>query len=97
MEEIRSRADVFLVVSTFYKTVKEDELLGSIFQYHIPENGWEAHLEKFTDFWVTALFRKPCFNGNPGAAHRNVDKKIDYNMSQVYFGKSHKKVYAMGK
>jgi len=85
--EIQNRDDVFVLVSTFYRTIREDELLGPIFNSHIPEDGWPHHLEKLTDFWVTALFGKVCFKGNPGQAHRKVDKNLNYGVSQVHFGK----------
>ncbi|WP_109302505.1 group III truncated hemoglobin [Aquimarina sp. AU474] len=87
MEEIKNRDDVFVLVSTFYRAVRKDELLGQIFNGHIREKQWPIHLEKLTDFWVTALFGKACFKGNPGQAHRNVDKNLNYTMDQVHFGK----------
>ncbi|AXT62703.1 group III truncated hemoglobin [Aquimarina sp. AD10] len=87
MEEIRNRDDVFVLVSTFYRTIQKDELLGPIFNSHIPENNWPMHLEKLTDFWVTALFGQACFKGNPGQVHKNVDKNLNHSITQVHFGK----------
>ncbi|GAA4273090.1 group III truncated hemoglobin [Aquimarina gracilis] len=87
MKDIRDRKDVFSLVSEFYKTIRKDEMLGPIFNRHIEEQQWPLHLEKLTDFWVTALFGTPCFKGNPGKAHKNVDRNLNYNMSQIHFGK----------
>ncbi len=87
MKEIQNREDVFLLVSTFYKAIRKDELLGPIFNGHISEEQWPAHLEKLTDFWVTALFGVACFKGNPGETHRNVDKNLNHTVDQVHFGK----------
>ncbi|MEW7277805.1 group III truncated hemoglobin [Aquimarina sp. 2201CG1-2-11] len=87
MKEIQNREDVFLLVSTFYASIQKDELLGPIFNSHLSEKQWPIHLEKLTDFWMTALFGVACFKGNPGQAHRDVDKNLNYTVDQVHFGK----------
>ncbi len=87
MKEIRNRDDVFVLVSTFYRAVRKDELLGPIFNNHLLEEQWPAHLEKLTDFWVTTLFGVVSFKGNPVQAHRNVDKNLNHTMDQIHFGK----------
>ncbi|WP_394750302.1 group III truncated hemoglobin [Spongiimicrobium salis] len=87
MKQIETREDIFLLVSTFYQAIREDALLGPIFNQHLSEEQWPPHLEKLTDFWVTALFGVACFKGNPMRAHRQVDEHLNYTMNQLHFGK----------
>ena len=56
LRDIQNRADVFLLVNTFYSKVKKDEFIGYIFLEIIPEHEWEQHIEKLTNFWETNLF-----------------------------------------
>ncbi len=86
MNEIQNREDVYILVTTFYAAIRKDELLGPIFNSHISEKQWPMHLEKLTDFWMTALFGIAGFKGNPGQAHRDVDKNLNYNVDQIHFG-----------
>ena len=85
-KEIENRQDIALLVTTFYAKIQKDPLLGPIFKSHIPEDKWPAHLEKLTDFWMTALFGKACFKGNPGLAHQRVDQNLNYTVQQKHFG-----------
>jgi len=87
MKEIENREDIFLLVSTFYKEIRKDELLGPIFNSHLTDEQWPIHLNKLTDFWVTALLGEICFKGSPSQAHIKVDRGLNYRMSQVHFGK----------
>ena len=84
-KEIENREDVRLLVNTFYLKIREDELLGPIFNTHIIGEQWPVHLEKLTDFWVTALFGDICFKGNPTLAHRTVDKNLNHTIAQYHF------------
>lgn len=87
MKEIEGRADVYLLVSNFYHLVRKDELLAPIFNYHISEKQWDLHIEKLTDFWMTALFGIACFKGNPGRVHKKVDANFNHSISEDYFEK----------
>ncbi|MBW1294423.1 group III truncated hemoglobin [Aquimarina litoralis] len=87
MREIKSRDDVFVLVSSFYKNIRQDETLGPIFNAHIQEKQWPEHIEKLTDFWVTALFGKVCYKGNPAKAHKKVDHNLNHSINQIHFGK----------
>ena len=86
MNDIQNRNDIQLLVNTFYDKIRMDEILGPIFSPTIPNDHWPAHLEKLTDFWETNIFGNPVFKGNPVEAHRNVDKKMNYSISQEHFG-----------
>ena len=86
-KEIIHRADVFLLVKSFYNKIKEDDLIGVIFLKMIPENEWNDHLEKLTDFWETNLFFVRKYKGNPIQVHKNVDEKFEHSISQEHFGR----------
>lgn len=85
IKEIENREDITLLVNTFYATIRKDELLGPIFNSHIKKEQWPAHLEKLTDFWVTALLGIVCFKGNPTMAHRKVDINLKHTIAQDNF------------
>ncbi len=87
MKDIQGREDVFVLVSGFYKKIQQDEVLGPIFNNHITIKQWPEHIEKLTDFWVTALFGKACFKGNPAQVHKKVDQNLNHSISQIHFGK----------
>lgn len=83
--EISNRQDIELLVQSFYKLVRADEMLGPIFNRMIPDSNWPAHLEKLSDFWETILFATPKFHGNPVAAHRRVDASHEHAIDQKHF------------
>lgn len=86
-KEIENRADVFLLVNTFYNKIKKDDFIGPIFLKTIPEEEWNPHIEKLTDFWETNLFFVRKFKGNPMKAHQDVDANFQHNIQQEHFGK----------
>jgi hemoglobin len=85
MQTISSRNDISLLVNTFYSKIREDEMLGPIFNKHIPEDKWPEHLSKLSDFWESNLFDVRKFKGNPSAKHINVDKNSGHTIEQVEF------------
>lgn len=87
MKQIAERADIEILVNSFYSKIREDILLGPIFNSHIPEDNWKEHLERLTDFWETNLFGVAKFKGSPTQKHINVDKNLNYGIEQKHFGK----------
>ena len=87
MREIETRKDISFLVHTFYNKIRKDDLLGPIFNSHIPDEKWPEHLEKLTDFWETNLFGVAKFKGNPTQKHLNVDKNLNHKTSQEHFGR----------
>lgn len=83
-KKIESREEVSFLVRTFYSKVREDKLLGPIFNGIITD--WETHLELLTDFWETNLLYARKYFGNPMHAHIEVDKKIGDTMNELHFG-----------
>lgn len=83
--DIQNRKDVKLLVSTFYSKIRQDSLLGTIFNSMIAEGEWETHLEKLTDFWETNLFGIPKFKGAPTQKHIKTDSHFNHIIDKKYF------------
>ncbi|EID75290.1 group III truncated hemoglobin [Imtechella halotolerans] len=82
--ELTTRDDVRQLVHSFYAAVRQDALLGPIFNGMI--HNWEAHLEHLTDFWCAQLFIDRSYNGNPIEVHRKVDAFANHALSEHHFG-----------
>ncbi len=82
--DIKNREDVSLLINTFYKKIRKDEILGPIFNGIITD--WDAHLVLLTDFWETQLFLKRKYYGNPMTAHQEVDDKMNHTITSEHFG-----------
>lgn len=86
--DIQNRDDVFLLVSTFYKKVRADEVLGPFFNRVIKD--WDAHIDRLTTFWETSLFMtkklEHRYHGNPLQVHINVDKENNHTITELHFG-----------
>lgn len=87
MKEIENRQDISDLVNSFYAKIRQDELLGPIFNSHISEDKWTEHLVKLADFWETNLFGVARFKGSPTQKHIIVDKNLNYSIEQKHFGK----------
>ena len=87
MKEIETRTDISFLMHSFYDKIRTDDLLGPIFNSHIPNESWPKHLEKLTDFWETNLFGIAKFKGNPTLKHLNVDENSKHTISQKHFGR----------
>lgn len=67
-EDIKGINDIKLLVDEFYKRVRQDALLGPIFNEKIAGD-WQPHLETMYRFWNAALFGVREYAGNPFARH----------------------------
>ena len=56
------------MVDDFYTKIRENELLGPIFNGVIGDN-WPAHLAKMYGFWQTLLLDTPAYSGSPFLKH----------------------------
>lgn len=72
--DIATRADIVRLVDSFYRLVREDEVLGPIFD-DVAQVDWAAHLPKMYDFWEAVLFGRATFKGNPLAVHLALAQK----------------------
>lgn len=82
--DIKTRADVYLLVSSFYKKVRADAILGPFFNDTIKD--WDEHLERLTTFWESSLFLKTRYTGNPLEAHVKVDAEHGHSITDLHFG-----------
>jgi hemoglobin len=85
MKVIENRVDIHLLVNAFYAKIREDELLGPIFNNHIGDHEWVHHLDKLTDFWETNLLGKANFKGNPTQKHIKVDQNLHHSIEMDHF------------
>jgi hemoglobin len=70
-KEIITLEDIKKLVDTFYDKVREDELIGRIFNERI-QNRWPQHLEKMYTFWQTVLLGEHTYFGSPFPPHANL-------------------------
>lgn len=68
-QAILIESDIKRLVERFYTRVREDELLGPIFNAKIPEEHWPQHLGHIQDFWSSVFLKTGRFKGNPLATH----------------------------
>lgn len=71
MNDITNREDIELMVDTFYTSVREDTVLGPIFNSVIKDN-WDKHLDTMYRFWQTVLLHEFAYKGSPFSPHRNL-------------------------
>lgn len=70
-KEISRIEDIKLLVDTFYSRVREDKLLGPVFENQIKDQ-WEKHLETMYRFWQTLLLEDHTYYGSPFLKHMNL-------------------------
>ena len=58
------------VVDDFYGRVRQDAMLGPVFEAHIDD--WGPHLNKMYGFWSTVLLGDRQYTGNPFVKHQAV-------------------------
>lgn len=88
IKDISSRKDVMRLVKSFYVKVREDDMLGPVFNSIIKDDEeWEKHFEKLTDFWETNLFFLAKYKGNPMLVHQQVDAKMGKTIDQNHFNR----------
>ncbi|OYD44253.1 globin [Sphingobacterium cellulitidis] len=66
--DIQNMDDIKAVVNEFYGYIREDELLGPIFN-GIIQDRWAEHLEKMYRFWQTVLLEEHTYYGSPFPPH----------------------------
>lgn len=68
MYETVNKNSIADMVDTFYAAIRQDQLLGPIFDGVIGDN-WTAHLKKMKAFWSSVLLASRTYKGNPMIAH----------------------------
>ena len=69
-----SEGDIRTLVHTFYGRVREDGLIGPIFNAKVED--WPEHLAKLCDFWSSVVLRTRRFQGRPMRAHLLIADQI---------------------
>jgi len=67
--DIIDRRDVARLVNVFYDRVRDDALLGPIFD-DVAHVDWSTHLPRMYDFWESVLFGTATFKGTPLVVHQ---------------------------
>lgn len=65
--DILGEAEVKEMVDAFYGKIREDSLLGPVFNSMVDD--WSQHLPTMYSFWGSLLFRTGNYSGNPFAKH----------------------------
>lgn len=74
-KDISNLADIKLLVNSFYSRVREDVLLGDIFNERIQDR-WPQHLEKMYRFWQTVLLEEHTYYGSPFVPHAKLPVEL---------------------
>jgi hemoglobin len=61
-------AAIARLVDTFYDRVRQDDLIGPVFNAAVHD--WPAHKRTLTDFWCSVALRANRYRGNPMGVHR---------------------------
>lgn len=81
LSDIDSQESIRFLVDSFYSNVRQDELLGPIFDRAIGD--WEAHLPTMYQFWERLLFGTGDYQGNPFQKHVNLPVEKEHFTSWV--------------
>jgi hemoglobin len=72
LPEILTEDMVRDVVHGFYRSIREDDLLGPVFDRAIEADAWPIHLAKMCDFWSSTLLRTSRYEGRPMQPHLRI-------------------------
>ncbi|MDQ8183702.1 group III truncated hemoglobin [Pelagicoccus sp. SDUM812005] len=70
-DDIVDEASIKLMVDTFYGKVRQDALIGPVFDAVVHD--WDEHLPTMYAFWTNLIFRRGDYRGNPFAKHASLD------------------------
>lgn len=76
-KDITNREDIIVLVNKFYQRVRQDDLIGPIFNEKIGKH-WGEHLKKLYDFWDSRLFNTETYEGRPLMLHKPLPIGIDH-------------------
>ncbi len=81
-KDITDKSDIEKLVNSFYEEVRQDELIGFIFN-DVAKVDWDHHLPIMYNFWEMVLFGKGPYRGDPMTKHVQLNKKV--KLEQVHF------------
>lgn len=73
-KDIVTRADIELLMHTFYQRLLSDERISYIFT-HVAHLDLETHLPVIADFWESVLLNKNVYSNNPMKIHLDLNDK----------------------
>lgn len=71
--DIDTKADIELLVNSFYEKVRKDAIIGYIFNDVVKVN-WQKHLPVMYTFWENVLFYTGGYDGNPVEMHKHLHR-----------------------
>lgn len=79
--EIRDRtgideAMISVLVTAFYAQVRNDQLIGPIFEEKVDD--WNHHLEKLCAFWSSVVLMTGRYHGQPMQAHLSLPIRAEH-------------------
>jgi hemoglobin len=63
---------IALLIDRFYARVRQEPVLGPIFESAIPAEEWPEHLATMCRFWSSVMLASGRYSGNPVAVHKAV-------------------------
>ena len=76
-KDISDIEDIKLMVNAFYDQIRENEVLGPIFN-GIIQDRWSQHLEKMYTFWQTILLEEHTYFGSPFPPHAKLPVDVSH-------------------
>ncbi|NMM47402.1 group III truncated hemoglobin [Marinigracilibium pacificum] len=73
-KDISERKDIELMVSSFYKEVLNDDVIGYLFT-EVVKLDFDHHMPIMYDFWESVLLGGRNYSGNPMTPHFNLHEK----------------------
>ncbi|HKO79251.1 MAG TPA: group III truncated hemoglobin [Chitinophagaceae bacterium] len=73
--DIQSRADIELLLNTFYEKVRKEDTIGFIFN-DIAKVNWEHHIPIICDFWETLLLGASSYTKNAMQVHYSLNRIV---------------------
>ena len=87
-KDIENIDDIKLLVHAFYDRIRENDLLGPVFN-HVIKDKWPEHLEKMVRFWQTILLYEHTYSGAPFQPHAKLPiEKIHFETWVALFQKT---------
>ncbi len=63
---------IALLVDAFYARIRQDPVLGPVFEAKIQAAAWPRHLATMRRFWSAVMLTSGAYSGNPVGVHRGV-------------------------
>ena len=71
-KDIENRADIELLINSFYDKVRADGVIGYIFN-EVVSVDWPQHMPTMYNFWEGVILYTGNYSGNPMAVHKHLN------------------------